>query len=279
VANVAELIEQLSLEAVEAQVEENLLTITVSRPHAMNALSPLVISELRSVVSLLREHAGQGEPEDWSVRGVMLTGAGEKAFVAGADISHLNAMNPQEAQAYAKQADELTLWLESLPVPVIAAVNGYALGGGCELAMSCDVIYASANASFGQPEVGLGIIPGFGGCVRLQQYVGVAHARELIFTGKRIGAERAERIGLVAHVSESVAELREEALKFLTLTSQQSPSAVAWAKSVMRQSRSLSTRAGLELEREAFGQRFGTRDMVEGTSAFLEKRQPQFPAK
>ncbi|MFC6236014.1 enoyl-CoA hydratase/isomerase family protein, partial [Leucobacter soli] len=199
----AERIAALACETLDLEVSEEILTVTISRPEVLNALSPVVIAELRRVFGPLRSELGRadetGRP-DWSIRGVILTGAGEKSFVAGADISVMRGMSPAEADAYTAEAQELTSWLETLPVPVVAAVNGFALGGGCEIAMSCDYIFAAETASFGQPEVGLGLIPGFGGCVRLQQLVGVAAARELIFTGRRIDAAEALRLGLVLRV-------------------------------------------------------------------------------
>ncbi|MGD9606960.1 MAG: enoyl-CoA hydratase/isomerase family protein, partial [Leucobacter sp.] len=213
---------------------------------------------------------------DWSVRGVVLTGSGPKAFVAGADISVMRTQTPEQARSYTAEAQELTSWIETLAVPVVAAVNGFALGGGCEIAMACDYIFASENASFGQPEVALGLIPGFGGCVRLQQYVGIAAARELILTGRRIDAREAERLGLVLRVLPDTEALLEAAVESLRLASQQAPTAVAAAKSTVRAAQALPTDEGLAVERDAFVARFGTPDMVEGTTAFVEKRRPAF---
>ena len=278
----AERLGALSYETIHLQVRDAILTITIDRPAVLNALSPQVIAELRQVVGELRESLGQPDSEsddtpDWSVRGVILTGAGSRAFVAGADIAIMREMSPGQSAQYAEAAQELTVWLETLPVPVIAAVNGFALGGGCELAMAADFIYASENASFGQPEVGLGLIPGFGGCVRLQQYVGIAAARDLIFTGRRIDAFEAEKLGLVAHVFPDTGALHAGAEAAMHLVLQQSPVAVAAAKRTVRAAQSLSTDAGLAIEREAFAGCFGTGDMREGTGAFLEKRPPLFP--
>ena len=280
----AERLGALSYETIHLQVRDAILTITIDRPAVLNALSPQVIAELRQVVGELRESLGRpiGEGDDtpdWSVRGVILTGAGSRAFVAGADISIMREMSPEQSAQYAAGAQELTAWLETLPVPVIAAVNGFALGGGCELAMAADFIYASENASFGQPEVGLGLIPGFGGCVRLQQYIGIAAARDLIFTGRRIDALEAEKLGLVAHVFPDTGALHAGAEAAMHLVLQQSPVAVAAAKRTVRAAQSLPTDAGLAIEREAFAGCFGTGDMLEGTSAFLEKRPPVFPGR
>lgn len=278
--SLAERLSTLDLETLRLEVEHSILTITVDRPDVLNALSPHVIDELRQVVSLLRDGLGaidnaSGRP-DWSIRGVILTGSGPKAFVAGADISVMRGQTPDQARAYTSGAQELTSWLETLQVPVIAAVNGFALGGGCELAMACDYIYAAENASFGQPEVALGLIPGFGGCVRLQQHIGIAAARELIFTGRRIDAREAERLGLVQRVLPDTASLLASAMESLQLSAKQSPTAIAAAKLAVRAAQARPTDEGLAQELDAFVARFGTADMVEGTSAFLEKRRPEF---
>ncbi|MGK0721521.1 enoyl-CoA hydratase/isomerase family protein [Leucobacter sp. W1478] len=285
--NTAARLEALTYETIELQVRDAILTITINRPKVLNALSPQVIAELRQVFGELRDSLGRpsqpggdGTEEsvnDWSIRGVIFTGQGSKSFVAGADISVMREMTPAQSAQYAAGAQELTSWIETLPVPVIAAVNGFALGGGCELAMACDFIYASENASFGQPEVGLGLIPGFGGCVRLQQCVGIAAARDLIFTGRRIDAFEAEKLGLVAHVFPDTGALHVGAEDAMKRISQQSPVAVAMAKRAVREVQALPTDAGLVLEREAFAACFGTGDMIEGTAAFVEKRKPNFP--
>jgi enoyl-CoA hydratase len=268
----------LECETLTLRLENKILDVTITRPEVLNALSPVVISELREVFGALRERLGTitDESADWSVRGVMLTGAGARAFVAGADISAMRDMSPAQSREYSAQTQELTSWIETLQVPVIAAVNGFALGGGCELAMACDYIFASENASFGQPEVALGLIPGFGGSVRLTHYVGVAAARELILTGRRIDASEAFRLGLASRVLPDVGALHEAARESLALAAAQSPVAVASAKLTIRNARHLSTEGGLALELDAFAGRFGTPDMLEGTSAFLEKRTPHF---
>lgn len=275
----ADLIEQLSLETVITKISDGILTVTVTRPRALNALSPQVIAELRELVGVLRENLGEtSTAKDWSVRGLILIGDGEKAFIAGADISVMKEMSPRESAAYAAEADELTLWIEELPVPVVAAVNGYALGGGLELAMAADIIFASENAVFGQPEVGLGLIPGFGGCVRLQQWVGAARARDLILTGRHIQSGDAASWGLVAEVVRDRAELVQRAEDFLSLTQKQSPVAVAAAKRTIRAVSTLTTVEGLKTEQSAFAACFETDDMREGTAAFVEKRRPAFPS-
>lgn len=276
---VATRLAQGEYQTLELTLEQSLLTVTVARPEVLNALSPVVIAELRAVMTDLRDHLGvvNNGAADWSVRGVVLTGSGQKAFVAGADIAAMQHMTPEQSDAYAAETQELTSMIETLPVPVVAAVNGFALGGGCELAMACDYIFASENASFGQPEVSLGLIPGFGGTVRLTHYVGIAAARELVLTGRRIDSAEAMRIGLVARVLPDVDALHLAARESLLLAAAQSPTAVAAAKQVMQGVRHLSTEAGLQAEREAFAKRFGTPDMLEGVGAFLEKRKPAFP--
>lgn len=282
---VAQRLLSLTFETLALTLDGSILTVAVNRPAVMNALSPAVINDLRGVFSALRDSLGQFESgstgdsdgtPDWSVRGVVLTGAGEKAFVAGADISSMRDMTPEQSREYAVRTQELTSWIETAPIPVIAAVNGFALGGGCELAMACDYIFASENASFGQPEVALGLIPGFGGTVRLSHYVGIAAARELILTGRRIDAAEALRLGLVLRVLPNIEELHAAARESLQLVIKQSPAAVASAKLTTRNVRSLATDEGLAREADAFAQRFGTPDMLEGTSAFLEKRRAAF---
>lgn len=261
-------------ETLLTELADGILTITINRPEALNALSPTVITELRDVISHVQQATGPGT--DWSVRGVIVTGAGEKSFVAGADIKAMASMTSAEAEEYTRVAQELTSWLEELPVPVIAAVNGFALGGGAEIAMACDFIYASENASFGQPEVQLGLIPGFGGSVRLQQFVGAPMARELIFTGRRIPTDEALRIGLVNRVEPSRDELLAAARETLQSVRDVSPLAVAVAKRAIRDTAHLPTRDGLDNERNAFVGMFNTEDMREGTRAFVAKEKAEF---
>lgn len=278
---VAQRLIESDFETLKLTLDDTILTVTIHRPEVLNALSSTVIAELRRVFGELRDALGQtlGDAPDWSVRGVVLTGAGSKAFVAGADISAMQHMSSEQSRAYSAETQELTSWVETLAVPVVAAVNGFALGGGCELALACDYIFASENASFGQPEVALGLIPGFGGTVRLTQYVGIAAARELILTGRRIDSDEALRLGLVSRVLPDTAALHDAAVASLRLAAAQSPTAVASAKHTIGAARHLSTGDGLKVELDAFSARFGTPDMVEGTSAFLEKRRPSFLGK
>lgn len=254
----------------------NALIVTVNRPQAMNALAERVVDDLHRLTGVL---ATLGEGGNWPVRGIVLTGSGDKSFVAGADILEMNSMDADAAVAYARAMHEVTLRLETLPVPVIAAVNGFALGGGCELAMACDFLYASAGASFGQPEVNLGLVPGFGGSVRLQQRVGIGAARELIYTGRRIKAPEAERLGLVNRVFEDNEALLAGALATVEEIATKAPTAVANAKTAINEIAGLSVVDGLGVELESFRKAFGTQDGVVGRAAFVAKTTPDFPGR
>ena len=247
--------------------QDGLGILTMNRPAALNALNKETMDELCELLTAIKN--------DPSIKAVILTGA-EKSFVAGADIKEMLPMTAAEGQAWGRLGQTVFNMIENLPQPVIAAINGFALGGGCELAMACDYIFASENASFGQPEVALGLIPGFGGTVRLTQYVGIAAARELIITGRRIDSAEALRLGLALRVLPDVAAVRAAARESLGLAAAQSPAAVASAKQTTRAVRPLSTDDGLAFEAEAFAARFGTPDMLEGTAAFLEKRRAEF---
>jgi enoyl-CoA hydratase len=252
----------------------DVLLVTVDRPAALNALASQVVDDLWDLTGALA-----GLAEGWPVRGVVLTGAGEKSFVAGADIVEMSAMDPDAAEAYGRRMHQVTLRLEALPVPVIAAVNGFALGGGCELAMACDFIYASANASFGQPEVALGLVPGFGGSVRLQRRVGIGMARELIYTGRRITATEAHRIGLVNAVFADVPTLLDGAKATLAEIAGKAPTAVANAKRALNSIADLGLEDGLDEEVRSFREAFGTEDSVVGRQAFVAKQAPVFPGR
>ncbi|MBP2218506.1 enoyl-CoA hydratase/isomerase family protein [Arthrobacter sp. CAN_C5] len=254
--------------------QDTIVTVTLNRPVALNALSSQVIDELDHVLDIVGAAIAGGA---WPCRGMIITGAGEKAFAAGADIREMTGMSPDQAWAYSTRMQALTLKLESLPVPVIAAVNGFALGGGCELAMACDFIYAATRAAFGQPEVSLGLVPGFGGSVRMQQRMGLARARELLYTGQRITADEAHRLGLVNALFDSQEALLTGARRTLLMIAGQSPTAVAAVKSTMRRVEGHSTSRGLEIEAESFREAFRTADMQEGTRAFLAKEKPAFP--
>lgn len=240
--------------------------LTINRPDKLNALSREVLMDLRTGVAEL------GSRHD--VRVVILTGAG-KAFVAGADIAAMTRMTPAEAREFASLGHEVFDALETMSCPVIAAVNGFALGGGCELALACDFIYASSKAKFGQPEVSLGVIPGFGGTQRLPRRVGPALARELVFTGKMIGADDALRIGLVNAVFDPE-DLLAQATQTAEEIASKGPLAVAASKRVIRDGMDRPLPDANALERNAFGTCFETGDQREGMAAFLEKRSPSF---
>jgi len=251
---------------VEVTRDGHVSTLTINRPDKLNALSQEVLSDLSAAVQALAA--------DEQVRATVITGAG-KAFVAGADIGAMRTMTEAEGRAFGALGHGVFAAIESLRCPVIAAVNGFALGGGCELALACDFIYASSKAKFGQPEVNLGIIPGFGGTQRLPRRVGPAVARELIYTGKMISADDALRIGLANAVFEP-GELLAAATSAAAEIASKGPLAVAAAKRLIRDGLDLPLPDANQLERAAFGAAFGTDDQSEGMEAFLEKRPPVF---
>ena len=254
-------------ENIRLAVQDSIAEIIVDRPKALNALNTPTLSEL--------EHALQAVGLDRAVRAVILTGGGEKAFVAGADISEMADLQPDGARKFAALGHRVFLALEALPQPTIAAVNGFALGGGCELALACDLVYASEKAKLGQPEVNLGVIPGFGGTQRLTRAVGKGRAKELIFTGEMIDAAKAKEIGLVLEVlppDRLLPHCREVAQRIAS----RGPLAVAQAKRVIEFGADADLRSALELERQAFGLLFGTADQKEGMRAFVEKRKASF---
>ncbi|NUM88837.1 MAG: enoyl-CoA hydratase/isomerase family protein [Bdellovibrionales bacterium] len=263
-----------SFENLLFDVKDGVAVVSFHRPQALNALNEATLKELRAAILWIEHHAAgrEGSP---TVDAVILTGSGEKSFVAGADILEMKGKSPQEGEDFARVGQAVTRALELLPQPVIAAVNGFALGGGCEFAMACDFTLASENAVFGQPEVALGIIPGFGGTVRLARYVGLARARELILTGRKIKADEALRIGLVNEVVPQ-ARLLERAHAVAQEIRRNSPLAVARAKKLMNQVESLSVDAGLREEALQFSGLFGSHDQREGMGAFSEKRKPAF---
>ena len=244
---------------IHVSVEGGVATITVSRPEKLNAINAQVIDELGAALDLL---AGQ------DVRAAVLTGAGDKAFVAGADIAAMAEMTPAEAEAFARRGHALGEQLAALPFPVIAAVNGFALGGGCELALACDLIYASDKARLGLPEVTLGVIPGFGGTQRLARRVGVGKAREMVFTAGALDAAEALSIGLVDRVFPHDA-LRAEALAAAGRIAKNAPRAVAYAKRAMHAGENVPLAVAKELEVQAFGLCFATEDQKAGMRAFV----------
>lgn len=241
--------------------------LTINRPSKLNALNIQVLRELKDCLSELHGK---------SLKGMILTGEGEKAFIAGADIAEMKSMTTGEATAFSELGQQVTLLFESLPYPTIAAVNGFALGGGFEMAMSCDFIFSTPNAVFGLPEVKLGLIPGFGGTVRLIRIVGERRAKEIMFSGRNVSSEEAHKLGIVLEVYASKAELLEGCKKWFVMSSANSSYAISRAKHAMRASDEEIIEHGLMMEREEFGNIFQTPEMVEGTSAFLEKRKANF---
>lgn len=241
--------------------------LTITRPKALNALSSAVLAELGTVLDEL-------ERRD-DLRAVLITGDGEKSFVAGADIAEMRDKTPEQARAFAGQALRTIKRLETLPVPVVALVNGFCLGGGCELALACDWAVASDNAIFGQPEVGLGVIPGFGGTQRLPRRVGPAMAIDLVTTGRKIDAAEALRIGLVNRVMPQ-AELEAYAEELTKQLSGNGPEAVRGAKQAVHDGLDQDLDSALALETSLFALCFAGAEQTEGMSAFVEKRKPAF---
>lgn len=242
--------------------------IKIARPKALNALNTATLQELKTAL--------QAESANPEARVVILTGEGDKSFIAGADIAEMKDKSSSEGVLFAQLGHEVTKLLELMPKPTIAAVNGFALGGGTEMAIACDFIVASDRAVFGQPEVGLGIIPGFGATIRLAKFVGLPLAKELIFTGRKIKAEEAKVIGLVNHIFPAD-EFMSRTLELAKSISAQSFGAVARCKQLMNEfSETIGLNFKLDAEAQAFGRLFGSQDQREGMTAFVEKRKPNF---
>jgi enoyl-CoA hydratase len=250
--------------------EAGIYVLTVNRPKALNALNAATLDELANAIARVADDA--------EARVLLVTGAGDKAFVAGADIASMEPMTALEAHAFSAKGQNVMLAVEALPVPAIALVNGYALGGGCELAMACDWVIAAERAVFGQPEVNLGIPPGFGGTQRLARLVGRARAMELITTARQIKADEALRIGLVNHVVPGE-QLMAKGLEMARLIAAKGPVAVRVSKQAVQRGLDVDLANGCVLETSLFAFAFGTADRQEGMSAFLEKRAPKFEGK
>jgi len=243
--------------------------VTIDRPDALNALNSEVIGAVDGAID-----AVEADPQ---IQAVVVTGEG-RAFVAGADIGEMKDMTPLEAEAFSARAHRIFGRLEELPIPTIAAVNGFALGGGCELALCCDFIYASTKAKIGQPETGLGLIPGFGGTSRLVRRVGIGWAKELVLVADPISAGEAQQIRLVNRVFEPE-ELMPAAIATAEKIASRGPVAIRLSKEVIQQGQDADVRLAHALEQRAFGLSFATDDRVEGTTAFVEKRDPDFSGK
>lgn len=252
----------------ELDLESGVALLTINRADKLNALNRTLLSEL----SLALDEVSSTE----DVRALVITGAGSKAFVAGADIAEIAALDDAEAgEAFARYGQEVFAKIERMTIPVIMAINGYALGGGCELALCGDIRIAADTAQLGQPEINLGVIPGYGGTQRLARLIGRDRAKGIIFTGERVGAEDAYRLGLVDRVVPQ-AELVDEAVSLAKNLAAKAPRAIALAKMAINEGISLPLDDALELEAQLFGQAADTQDRREGAAAFLEKRQPRW---
>ncbi len=244
---------------------EGITVLKISAPKSLNALNSTILKELDDFVGHL----------DAQTRVLIITGDGEKSFVAGADISEMALLNEPQGQEFGRLGAQVFRRIELLPIPVIAAVNGFALGGGCELAMACDIRIASSKAKFGQPEVGLGIIPGFSGTYRLPKLIGQGYAKEMIYTGKVIRADEALRIGLVNAVYEPE-ELMGKAMEMAAMMLKNAAIAIRLAKQSINEGYDLDADDAIALENKLFGQCFATKDQKEGMDAFLNKRPAAF---
>jgi len=249
------------------EVAEKVAVIKFNRPKALNAINPDVLVEVNAALDKIEQDA--------SVKVLVLTGEGEKAFVAGADIAHMVNLSPLQGRRFSRDGQELLFRLEGLPIPVIACVNGFALGGGTEIAMACDFIYASENAKFGQPEINLGILPGFGGTQRLPRLVGKGMAKELCMTGVMISAEEAKEVGLVNKVFPPD-KLWEETMKTAKALASKGRVSLKAVKNCIDRGCDVDLHDGCYMESDAFGLCMTSPDSKEGMSAFLEKRKPDF---
>lgn len=250
----------------QLEITEGTALITINRPQALNALNRELLAEIASVIDLVEE--------DVDVKVVIITGSG-KAFIAGADIGQMQRFSTLEGRDFCMLGQRIFNKLENLEKPVIAAVNGFALGGGCELAMACDLRIASDNAKFGQPEVNLGIIPGFGGTQRLARYIGKGKAKYYIFTGELIAADLACRLGLVEKVVPKE-ELLNTAMDIAQVIKAKAPVAIKLAKKTINRGLDMDLTSGIAFEAEAYTTTFGSEDRLEGMTAFLEKRDARF---
>ncbi len=248
-------------------IQNFIATVVINRPDKLNALNSTLLDELNQLFDSLKN--------DSTVRVVILTGAGEKSFVAGADIAELASLGVSEAKRFATNGQKIFSKIEQLGKPVIVAVNGYALGGGCELALACHIRFASENAIFGQPEVNLGTIPGYGGTQRLTKLINTGRALEMILSGDKISAEEALAIGLVNKVFEKD-ELLAKTFEFAEKIAAKPVNAISWAIDAVTAAPDLNIDAGLDFEASLFALCAGTNDFKEGTTAFLQKRKPEF---
>ncbi len=259
----------MSFENIILETKNPIATIFFNRPKALNAMNTALLDELDRALDNLNENR--------DIKVLILTGKGDKAFAAGADISELAKINPLQGKYFSRKGQKIFSKLEALPIPTIAAVNGFALGGGLEAAMGCDFIYASEKALFGLPEINLGLIPGFGGTQRLARRVGIPLAKELVFTGKNINAQQAFDYGIVNKICDH-AKLMEDVFKTATLIASKGKVALRSAKEVIQNGLNTDLETGCRIENDGFGLTMVSDDAREGTTAFLEKRKPEFKA-
>ncbi len=252
---------------IKIEINNYIATVTLNRPEALNAMNKTVVAELKNAV----EECG----DNTDVGVIVITGTGDKAFIAGADIKSMQRMSGREALEFSREGQEMTMVIENSPKPVIAAINGFALGGGCEIALACDIRIASENAKFSQPEVALGIIPGWGGTQRLPRLIGKGRAIEMISGGEMIDANEALRIGLVNHVV-SQQDLMENIYSIANSILKNGPRAVGAALKCIHVGYDKDLENGLDIELNAFAELFETNEQREGTTAFVEKRKPNF---
>lgn len=250
--------------------EDYLAILTINRPKALNALNGETLFEIEAAVKDIKA--------DPNIKVVIVTGRGDKSFVAGADITFMLPLSPAEGRYFSDVGEKVFRQIELLEKPVIAAVNGFALGGGCELAMACDIRLAAENALFGQPEVGLGIIPGFGGTQRLPRLIGEGRAKELTYTADNVKADEAYRVGLVNHVYPQD-QLMEEARKMAKKIASKAPMAVGYAKFAIGKGMQVDIDTAMSIESDMFGMCCATEDKFEGMTAFVEKRKAAFKGK
>lgn len=256
-----------SFENILLTMDQGIATLTIHRPKALNALNKATLTEIFEAIQVIKA--------DETVQVLIITGAGEKAFVAGADIKEMADMNAMQARAFSQLGNATFKAIESLPIPTIAAINGYALGGGLELSMACDLRFASEKAVAGLPEVGLGVIPGFGGTQRMPRIIGESKAKEFLFTGENIDAQKAYDLGLFNRIF-APENLIEETMKYAQTILKKGPIAVRLAKSAVSEGMEMPLHQALAHEAELFALAFSTHDQKEGMAAFVEKRSAEF---
>lgn len=261
------------LQFTKFEVEEGIGCLTINRPDKLNSLNLEVLKELKSLLKEIHQD------KKLNFSGIILTGEGSKSFIAGADIEFMDKLKEREAYEFALLGQHVTLLLEKLSIPIIACVQGYALGGGLEICMGCDLIFSTRNAIFGLPEVKLGMIPGFGGTQRLSKFVGRMVAKEMLYTGRNVSPEEANRLGLVLALFENKEEMLKAARNKIKEIARNSPLSIAAVKRAINLGNDLPLAEGLNVELEEFSAIFSTADKLEGTKAFLEKRDPQFVGK